>query len=658
MADMRETDVARALALHQQGRLAEAEPLYRAAIAAEPDNAEALSLLGTLCHQSGRQDEAVDLLQRAIALKPDQPTWYANLGLALRALERYPEGADALRHALDLRPDYPEAWSNLGLVQHQMSQFEEAIASFGKAIGLRGNVPGFHVNLGATYLQVEDYEKAEEAFRAALALNERHLGARVNLGVTLVKRGQYQAAEAELRQALQLNEKSAEAYRALGESLREQGRMVEALASFTRAIELAPRDARAYQGLLFVQNYISAGSPQDALAASRAFDAMVAQPTPPAFANTPQPDRRIKVGFVSADFRTHPVGQFFGHLLEHFDRAQLDITLFANQSTSDETTQRMKAAADGWEGIHRADDDAAEALIRERGIDILIDLSGHTGGNRLALFARRPAPVQMTWLGYSGTTGLSAIDYIIADASVIPPADTANYSEIPLRLPASYLCYAPPRFSGLVPPVAPTPALKNGFVTFGSYNNIYKMSDGAVAVWSQLLHAVPTAKLLLKAAPLRNDDGRRAVEQRFVAHGIDAERLILRAPVGSHLAHFESYGDLDIAVDPFPYNGTTTTCDALWMGVPLVTIDGDRFISRVGASLLRTVGLRDLVAANAVQFVEIAARLAADVQRIQQIRSGLRSALVSSPLGDAKTFASHFEAALREAWQRWCAATP
>lgn len=656
MTDVRDSEVADALALHQQGRLIEAEPIYRRIVAAEPDNADALSLLGTLCHQTGRQDEAVELLRRAIALRPGQASWHANLGVALKALERYSEGAEALKEALRLRPDYPEALSNLGLVQHQMGQFEQAVASFERAIGLKPEMAGFHLNLGGTWLHLGKYDEAEACFRRAVAASPRHPAAHSNLGAALLKLGRYAEGEAEMREALRLKPDSAEAMRGLGMALRDQGRMAGSLDAYAKANQLEPGNIRGRQQLLFVENYLGRGTPAEALANARAFDGLLPRPSGVPFRNEPHPERRLRVGFVSGDFRTHPVAQFFGHLVKHFDRSRVETVLYANQTISDQVTARFKQDADLWRPINLLKDDAAEALVREDAIDILVDLSGHTGDNRMPLFARRPAPVQATWLGYSGTTGLSAIDYIIADANVIPPGDEGNYSERPIRLPDAYLCYSPPPFSGLAAEVAPPPAKANGYVTFGSYNKLDKMSDATVACWAKVLKAVPSSKLLLKSGGHSTEEGRRATEARFAAHGVGAGRLELKGPNPSYLLHFQSYSEVDIALDPFPYNGTTTTCDAFYMGVPLVTLVGDRFISRVGSSLNRTLRLDDLVADGVEEYVAIAARLAADLPRLEHLRSQLRSDLLTSPLGDAPRFARNFEAALRQMWRTWCEA--
>lgn len=644
----------KALALHQQGDLAAAEPIYRKILAHSAEEATALSLLGTLCLQTGRDKEAADLLERAIALKPDEPGWLANLGVVLRKLERYTEGADALRRSLELKPDAPETVSNLGLVQHQLGDFLQAIESFKAAIALRPNLAGPHINLGTTYLHLELFEEAAASFRQAIALQPRHAFAHSNLGMALIRLGQLQAAESEFRAAVTLAPKTAEGWRGLGMALRDQGRMEDALNAYEQALALDPDDPAAYQGLLFNLNYLSRGTPSQALTVAKHFETLVKAPSVAAHAKATDRTRKLRVGFVSADYRSHPVGQFFGHLLPLFDRDQVHVVAFANQSESDQTTLQMKANADAWHPIKTLSDEAAAELIRDEKIDILVDLSGHTGGNRMKLFALRPAPVQATWLGYSGTTGLSEIDYIIADIAIIPPEHDVNYSERPIRLPGSYLCYRPPEFSGLTPEVSATPALRNGYVTFGTYNNIYKISDATVACWADLLKAVPTSRLLLKHRVFSTDDGTDAMHKRFADHGISAARLMLKAPIASHFLHFQSYGEMDIALDPFPYNGTTTTCDALWMGVPLVTLIGDRFISRVGASLVRTVGLGDLAAQTVDDYVDIARRLAADLPRLTDIRSRLRQDMMASPLGDAPRFARDLESVFRQMWQRWC----
>jgi len=654
MTDVRDNDLAEALALHQHGRLGEAEPIYRRIVATEPDNAEALSLLGTLCQQTGRQEEAVELLRRAVALEPGRASWHANLGVALKALERYPEGAEALQDALRLRPDYPEALSNLGLVQHQMGQFEEAVASFERAIALKPEMAGFHLNLGGTWLHLGNHEKAEACFRRAVTANPRHPVARTNLGLALIKLGRVADGEAEMREALRLKPDSAEAMRGLGMALRDQGRMAESLDAYAHANELEPGNIRGRQQLLFVENYLGRGTPAEALTHARAFDALLPRPSGIPFRNDRDPDRVLRVGFVSGDFRTHPVAQFFGHLVKHFDRSRIEVGLYANQTVNDQVTAQFKQDADLWRPIELLKDTEAEALIRDDRIDILIDLSGHTGANRMPLFARRPAPVQATWLGYSGTTGLSAIDYIIADNNVIPPGDEANYSEMPMRLPEAYLCYNPPRFAGLSAEVAPPPAKANGYVTFGSYNKLDKVSDATVACWAQVLKSVPGSKLLIKAGIHGKEEARLATAARFAVHGIGADRLVLKGQNPSHLLHFQSYGEMDIALDPFPYNGTTTSCDAYYMGVPLVTLVGDRFISRVGSSLNRTIGLGDLVAESIDEYVAIASRLAADLPRLERLRSRLRNDLLTSPLGDAPHFVRNFEAALRQMWRTWC----
>jgi protein O-GlcNAc transferase len=608
-----------ALALHQQGRLDEAEAIYRRLLAADPGNAELLSLLGTLCHQSSRNDEAVDLLRRAVAINGNKASWYANLGLALRALGRFVEAEEALLAAIRLRPDYAEAHSNLGLVYRELDRMADAVECFRRAIALKPEMPGFYLNLGTTQLEADKLHEAEESFQQAVALNPRHVASYIHLGYTQ----------------------------------RRLGRMEEAVETHEHALRLDPDNIDGLQKLLFEENYLGRGSPAEALESAKRYGAAMARKVTPGHAhdNSRDPERRLRVGFVSGDFRQHPVSRFFGHLVPLFDRSKVEVALYYANKRSDAVTERIQGDADVWRPISGIKDDAADDLIRGDGIDVLIDLSGHTGDARLGLFARRPAPVQASWLGYSGTTGLDAIDYIIADANVIPPGDEPYFVETPVRLADAYLCYDPPR---LTTHLLPTPAKANGYVTFGTFNRLDKVSDRTVACWAKVLAATPGSKLLLKSMELDQSDVRAATERRFAAQGIGAERLLLQSWTSDYALHMQGYSQIDICLDPFPYTGTTTSCDALWMGVPTVTLEGDRFISRVGASLLRTVGLDDLVATDVESYVAIASGLAADRPRLEALHGSLRSRFLASPLCDAPRFTRNFEAALRGMWRAYC----
>lgn len=646
-----------ALALHQAGRFEDAEAAYRKLLADTPESAEVLQLLGTLLHQRNRNDEAIILLRRAIGLEPGKAAWHGNLGLALRALERFDEAETALRDATSLNPESAEAHSNLGLVLRQLGKLQEAAQSFRRAIALKPAVAGFEVNLGVTYFVIRDYETAAAHFRRALAIQPNHGGAHGNLGGVLAELDQREDAVLHLRRSLELRPNIAEAHRALAGALRDLGRMDEALVESLRALDLEPDNAEAMQILLFVENYLGRRTPAETVDAARQYGRLVSATVPRRtdHINSRDPDRRLRIGFLSGDYRKHPVGQFFGHLLPHFDRRQVEVTLYSNNRRDDGATQQFKRDADVWRPINKLNDVEAEALMLADGVDILVDLSGHTAASRLPLLGRKPAPVQVSWLGYSGTVGLETIDHIIADDSVIPRGDDDNFVERPVRLPDAYLCYGPPQIEA---PIGPIPARRRGHVTFGSYNKLDKMSDATIACWAQVLAAVPGSKLLLKSSALGSPEVWQVTERRCVAAGIAADRLLLQPQTKSYAEHMQSYGNIDICLDPFPYNGTTTSCDALWMGVPFVSLVGDRFVSRVGASLLRTIGLPDLVASDVAGYVAIAAQLANDLDRLESLRATLRPRLLASPLGDAPRFVGNFEAALRGMWHEWCRSTP
>jgi protein O-GlcNAc transferase len=364
---------------------------------------------------------------------------------------------------------------------------------------------------------------------------------------------------------------------------------------------------------------------------------------------TADPERRLRIGYVSADLRDHPVAYFLESVLAAADRAAFEITCYSNLRDEDATTARLRRSVDQWRPIHGQSDESVGAAIRQDGIDILVDLSDHTTGSRLPVFADKPAPVQCSWLGYFGTTGLAEIDYIIADRFVIPSGEEGFYSETICRLPDSYLCFTPPHAA---PPVGPSP---DGPVTFGCFNNPLKINETVVAAWSAILAAIPESRLLLKTKQLDDAAMRGALVEQFAVHGIARGRIVCAggAPRAALLA---AYGDIDIALDPFPYCGGTTTVEALWMGVPVISLRGDRFTARVGDSILTTSGLPELVEASIPDYIARASDLARDRPRLAGLRAGLRDRLAASPLCDAARFARHLEAAYRQMWRDRCAA--
>lgn len=416
---------------------------------------------------------------------------------------------------------------------------------------------------------------------------------------------------------------------------------------------LAPEDVEAISNYLMSAQYAALYTPLEVYAMHVEFAARFEAPLRgicPEPMKPWDPLRQIRVGFVSGDLHNHPVGFFLEGVLANLERQRIAITLYPTYLKEDDLARRLQRQGHAWQPLLGLNDEQAAQRIRADGIDILIDLSGHTAHNRLRLFARKPAPIQVTWLGYFATTGLQNMDYILGDRYVIPEQEKGYYSETPWILPDSYLCFTPPHEDILV---GPAPAQRNGYITFGCCNNLTKMGAPVVAAWSRILNAVPNARLLLKTKQLNDLALQQATRERFAAHGIDSERLILEgaAPRAELLA---SYKRIDIALDPFPYPGGTTTLEALWMGVPVLNLKGDRFLSHVGESILQTTGLGEWIADDEDDYVAKAVANAGNLEYLGALRQELRQRLIDSPLCDAPRFARNLENAFREMWQQHC----
>ena len=612
--------LALALQHHQAGRLQPAEQLYRQILAQQPQHAEALHLLGVIANQTGHSGEAVNLIGQAIALNPRFPAALNNLGIALQDLGRVDEAIAAHRQALALDPNDAATYSNLGNALQDNGQLDEALA----------------------------------AFRQAIALNPNHAKAYSNLGNVLEAKGQLPEAIAACRQALALDPNLFEANANLGNALMEDGQLDAALIACRKALALRPNHAGIHSNLVFRMHYHPAMDAPTLAAEHRRWNHQHAQPLQPFIPphrNDRSPDRRLRIGYVSPDFREHPVGRFLLPLLAHHDHNNFEIFAYAQLPASDAMTAQLRSHTDHWHGLARVSDPQAAELIGAHQIDILIDLAGHTANSRLLVFARKPAPVQVTYLGYPDTTGLATMDYRLTDAWADPPGQTESYhSEALVRLDPCAWCYQP-RAS---PPVTPRP---DGPITFGSFNTFVKVTAPMLHLWSRILKAVPDSRLLLKALALGSESTRQRVRGLLGQEGIGPERLELRGGEPHYADHLALYHRIDVALDTFPYHGTTTTCEALWMGVPVVTLAGSCHVSRVGVSLLTTAGLPELVATTTEEYLQIAASLAHDRPRLTHLRATLRPQLQQSPLMDAPRFARTIEAAYRQMWRQWCAAS-
>lgn len=625
--------------------------------AAAPDSQQGVAAhfaQGLNAHRQGEIEAAETAYRAVLALDPRHPDANNNLAIILRGRRAFDDALDCYRRALSRSQSPGLVCSNLGCLLLDMKRRSEAAACFRRAVAVAPDCAEAYFNLGHILRDDGDPAGMAAAYRAALRHKPDLAEAHNNLGLYLKDQGDLEGAVASFNAAIHARPSFGPAYANLGEALKEQGRIPEAVTVLQKGLAADPGCVAMHSNLLFAINYA------DALPAQTIFRAHVhwaqrhADPLTPVdkrHANDRNPDRRLRVGFVSPDFNTHSVSFFFAPLLRELDRRETEVFCYAEEAVVDITTERLRTLADHWRPIRDLDDDATAALIETDRIDILVDLAGHTANNRLLMLARKPAPVQASWLGYPNTTGMLAVDFRLTDAVAEPPAGPATPArETPVILPNGFHCYEPPFFA---PPCDPPPFLRNGYVTFGSFNNLAKVTPETIRVWAALLNRVPNARLLLKGAGFAHPSTRQYFQALFARHGVAADRLDLLARIGSASDHLRAYGRIDIALDPFPYNGTTTTCEALWMGAPVIVLRGDRHVARVGASLLTQCGLPELIAGDETAYLDMAVALAGDSARLAALRDRLREQMRTSALCDAPGFARAMERALRLMWRTW-----
>ncbi len=649
--------------LHRAGRLEEAEQLYRQALALDPDHAEAHQLLAVLAGQRGNLPGAIAGFRRTIELAGASPERCYNLAEAHRMAGDFPAALAAYNQALALDPEFLDAYRDCADAAKESAQAAERSGNPDAAQRLNQLAAHYLIGLGHAHARADRLREADRAYREALPLAPDDAELLNALGVLAHTASREFDAETLLRRAVALDPAVARYHNNLGAVLMAQIRTDEAAVAFRRALELDPalEDARAnleerllmqlhYRADLWAEHVAAAHREWGAIALARAGTAGA----PPPFGNSRDPARRLRIGYVSGDFREHAVRFFLEPLLARHDPANVEVFAYAGLEKPDAVTARLRGLVAHWRSTVRIADRDVAAMIREDAIDILIDLAGHTAGNRLGVFALKPAPVTVSWLGYPATTGLPNMNYRITDALADPPgADDALHTEQLYRLPDGFLCY---RAAAEAPPVSALPAQGRGYITFGSFNNPMKTSRHVVEVWSAILGAVPGSRLLLKGIGFADDELARRFLANFEALAIAPARITIMSTTKGHDEHLRLYGEVDIALDPFPYNGTTTTCDALWMGVPVVALRGDRHVARVSADLLSRVGLPELIAGGRQAYIQNAVALAGDLGHLAALRAGLRERMKNSVLCDEAGFAHHFEAALREMWRRWCAA--
>lgn len=605
-------------------------------------------------HRAGRQDVAEALYWRIIEADPSNYDARHLLGLVVRRTGNYTLAADLIRSAVALRPESKDAFYNLGNTLRMSGRLDEAEAAYRAALILRPDEESALINLGNTLIEQGRPSQAVETFERLTRKNPRHVDAWNNMGAALKTLNRFDEALAAFNRALELDPDSSGTYNNLAMTLMAQGRMHDAIGFFRKALHVAPDYAAAHSNLLLCLNYEEQISNAALLAEHAAWDLRHGRNAgPPYFSDEAavdrDPDRPLRVGYISADFGRHPVGYFLGSVMPRHDPAQVRFYAYSARLGEDDLTRSLRQASTGWRSILGVDDSRLAQWIQEDRIDILVDLSGHTAGHRLSLFARRAAPIQVAWIGYFNTTGLSAMDYVLMDPHTVPAGEERWFVEEVVRLPDGRFCYQPPEYA---PPVAPPPCLARGHVTFGSFNNLSKVTPEVIRLWADVLHAVPDSRMVIKWQTLNAASERERLQAAFIAEQIAPERLDLRGP-SWHQDMLKEYDDIDIALDTFPFCGGLTSCEALWMGLPVVTWPGSRPVSRQTLGFLAALGREEWTAVDAPHYVSIAARLAADPQTLAVLRQEQRARMLVSPLCDGTRFAAHLEQAFRAMWRRW-----
>jgi len=639
------------VSLQRDGQPALAADAYRRALHVRPDDAAVIANLGTALREMGELADAITHLRMAVELQPEVASHALNLGIALCQQREFGAAEPLLRHAHSLEPANPEVAFNLGIALNGLGRPRDAVDEYRCATALRPGYTDAWVNLGNVLADIGDFTGALAAYAAATQSSPTSVVGLNNAGCLLRTLGRIDEAEQQLLAGLTIDPAHAALHDNLGNVYKDSGQLDRAIACFRRALELQPASAGTHGNLAYALSFQSA-EPGPILAECRRWNARFAAPLPRReHDNDVAADRRLGVGYVSADFREHCQSLFTLPLLAHHDHAAFEIFCYSSVKRPDARTARIAALADVWRDVRTLDDEALAARIHADRIDILVDLSMHMADGRPLVFARKPAPVQVAWLAYPGTTGIDAIDYRLSDPRLDPPGTEGDYSEQTIRLPDTFWCYDP---LTAVPQPNALPARDRGYLTLGCLNNPCKLTDHTLRLWGAVARRLPDARFLLMAPP---GTSRQLLLGRLAAHGIAGDRVAFQEfrPRADYLA---AYHDIDLVLDTFPYNGHTTSLDSLWMGVPVVTRVGQTSVGRAGLSQLHHLDLLELAGYTDAAFIDAAVALGRDWDRLGTLRSDLRRRLERSPLMDGERFARHIEDAYRWMWRTYRASRP
>jgi len=634
--------------LRKNGALDQAERLTMDALEIQPDFSMAHHCLGLLFFDRGWFNQSEMAFRKAILLRDDYAEAHLSLGVLLKELGRFSECETSFQAAIKAQPEWADPYHCLGNLLWELGRYTQAETALRESLRLKPDRFEVHNDLGICLHFLGRLDEAVASYRESLRLNPDFAEGLSNLGNTLRELKRFSEFEAVCREAIRIKPDFAPAYNNLGNALIDLGQLDESEAALRMAIELDPKMLDAHSNLLYTLSTQAICSPHRFLAAANDFSRAASSKGIPPLLNwdVEYPAEKLLVGFVSGDLRSHPVGYFLESFLRNLDDVNIEIIAYPTKPGADDLTLKLQSYINRWEPLYGLTDDVAAEKIRAHGVHILVDLAGHTSGNRLGIFALKPAPIQLSWLGWWATTGLPQIDFILGDPYVTPLAESHHFIEKIWQLPETRFCFTPPIESI---PVNELPAIQNHFVTFGCFNDLSKLGKPVIALWSRILCEKPNSKLFLKAKQLSDAALRQETIQRFKAHGIERSRLILEG--WSDLSdYFKAYHRVDIALDPFPYPGGTTTAQSLWMGVPVLTIKGDRLLSHQGEGIVSSAGYPEWVAESAETFLKKAIEFSDDLNQLAEERRKMRSNVLHSPLCDAVKFSKNFAAAIKKIW--------
>lgn len=637
---------------------------YEKAALERPLYAEAYCNMGVIYKNRGELEAAIACYERCLTISPNFEIAKNNMAIALTDLGTkvkiegdINQGVAYYKKALFYNWHYADAMYNLGVAYGEMLNFEMAIVFYELALHFNPRCAEACNNLGVIYKDRDNLDKAVECYQMALSIKPNFSQSLNNLGVVYTVQGKMDAASSMIQKAIFANSTYAEAYNNLGVLYRDAGSITSAVQAYEKCLQIDPDSRNAGQNRLLALNYIDEGFDDKLYQAHREWGKRFLKlyPQYTSWDNPKVADRPLVIGYVSPDYFTHSVSYFIEAPLAHHDYSNYKVVVYSGVVKADAKTLRFKdkvlKKGGLWRDIYGIDEKKVASLVREDKVDILVELTGHTANNKLGTMACRPAPIQVTWIGYPNTTGLPTIDYRITDSLADPPDTTQKHVEELVRLPESFLCYSPSPEAG---PVCPTPAILNGFITFGSFNNLAKITPKVLQVWAKILCAVPNSRLVVKCKPFCCDSIRQKFLSTLAELGLEPLRVDLLPLIHLNHDHMQAYSLMDISLDTFPYAGTTTTCESLYMGVPCVTMAGSVHAHNVGVSLLTKVGLGRLVAKSENEYVSLALDLAADVTALQELRMSLRGLMAKSPVCDGENFTRGLESAYRNMWRRYC----